>query len=272
MKDYYRILQINPEASQEEIKKAYRRLAKVHHPDVAANGRQEVFIIDLNEAYRTLSNPEKRSHYDWIRTYGNNYSSGSDKVQDTFVAYTSPQQAYKRKPFYKNYKNPLPERELVKPYLAYTYTVSKIALVFCILLLIDFLLPLRLQRDRAVYLTNIYSVQKGNPIHDHTQIETWSGKQVKVSKEAAMQFSSNPNMLVYKTRLFSKARYVTSVLKRETRYLIGRSIYGNFIFLPLLLLLTAFMGSLKRFPPELDFSLGLVSGVLMFICASLLLV
>jgi curved DNA-binding protein CbpA len=268
MKDYYHILQITPEASQEEIKKAYRRLAKVHHPDVAANGRQEVFIIDLNEAYRTLSNPEKRSRYDWIRTYGNASSEPANE-QDTFLQYTPPQPVNKRKAFYKN---PLCERELVKPYLAYTYTVSKIALVFCILLFIDFLLPLRLQRDRAVYLTNVYSVQKGNSIHDHTQIETWSGKQVKVSKEAGMQFSSNPNMLVYKTRLFSKARYVTSVLKRETRYLIGRSIYGNFIFLPLILLLTAFLGSLKQFPPELDFSLGLASGVLMLICASLLLV
>ncbi|AHM61081.1 chaperone protein DnaJ [Flammeovirgaceae bacterium 311] len=268
MKDYYRILQIAPDASQEEVKKAYRRLAKVHHPDVAAIGKrevQEVFILELNEAYQTLRNPEKRSHYDWIRTYGDT----SNSVTTSTIQNTSQRTRFNRRPFFKN---PLDEQELVKPYLHYAYALSKIALVFCFLLFIDFLLPLRLQKDRAVYLTDVYSVQKGNTVHDHTKIETWSGKQVKVSKEAGMQFSSNPNMLVYKTRLFSKARYVTSVLKRETRYLIGRSIYGNFIFLPLILLLTAFLGSIKRFTPELDFSLGLVSGVLMLICTGLLLV
>lgn len=267
MKDYYRILQITPDASQEEVKKAYRRLAKVHHPDVAATGKreaQEVFILELNEAYQTLRNPEKRSHYDWIRTYGESTNSAYPSPQTT-----SQQARQRQKSFFRIYPD---ERELVQPYLHYAYALSKIALVFCVVLLIDFLLPLRLQKDRAVYLTDVYSVQKGNTVHDHTKIETWSGKQVKVSKEAGMQFSDNPNMLVYKTRLFSKARYVTSVLKRETRYLIARSIYGNFIFLPLILLLTAFLGSLKRFPPELDFSLGLVSGVLMLICTGLLLV
>ena len=59
--DYYNILGINNNATPEEIKKAYRKLASIHHPD--KGGSKEQFQ-KIEEAYRTLSDPEKRNQYD----------------------------------------------------------------------------------------------------------------------------------------------------------------------------------------------------------------
>lgn len=61
-KDYYKILGVEKSASDEEIKKAYRRLAHQHHPD--HSGGDETKFKEINEAYQILSNKEKRRQYD----------------------------------------------------------------------------------------------------------------------------------------------------------------------------------------------------------------
>mgnify|MGYP000017642611 CR=1 FL=1 len=65
MKDYYAILGVSREATQEEIKKAYRRLALQYHPDRNPGDKEaEERFKEINEAYAVLSDPEKRAQYD----------------------------------------------------------------------------------------------------------------------------------------------------------------------------------------------------------------
>ncbi|MBN2197635.1 DnaJ domain-containing protein [Candidatus Wolfebacteria bacterium] len=61
MSDYYKILGINKDASAEEVKKAFRKLAHKYHPD---KGGDEKKFKEINEAYQVLSNKEKRAQYD----------------------------------------------------------------------------------------------------------------------------------------------------------------------------------------------------------------
>ncbi|MEW6103235.1 MAG: molecular chaperone DnaJ [bacterium] len=64
-RDYYEILGVSKNASSDEIKSAYRRLAKKYHPDVAGGSKQaEEKFKELAEAYEVLSSPQKRSQYD----------------------------------------------------------------------------------------------------------------------------------------------------------------------------------------------------------------
>jgi curved DNA-binding protein len=69
--DYYKILGVNKSASEKEIKSAYRKLARKHHPDLNPNNAEaEKQFKQINEANEVLSDPEKRKKYD---KYGENW-------------------------------------------------------------------------------------------------------------------------------------------------------------------------------------------------------
>ncbi len=72
-KDYYKIMGVARDASQDEIKRAYRKLARKYHPDVSKEADAEQRFKEVGEAYEVLSDPEKRSAYDSL---GANWRSG----------------------------------------------------------------------------------------------------------------------------------------------------------------------------------------------------
>ncbi|HAJ92048.1 MAG TPA: cytochrome C biogenesis protein [Gammaproteobacteria bacterium] len=74
-KDYYEVMGVAREATQDEIKRAYRKLARKYHPDVSKESDAEERFKALGEAYEVLKDPEKRAAYDQL---GANWQGGQD--------------------------------------------------------------------------------------------------------------------------------------------------------------------------------------------------
>ena len=72
-RDYYKIMGVARDASQDEIKRAYRKLARKYHPDVSKESDAESRFKEVGEAYAVLQDPEKRAAYDQL---GNNWQAG----------------------------------------------------------------------------------------------------------------------------------------------------------------------------------------------------
>lgn len=87
-KDYYHILNVPRDASQEDIKHAYRKLARKYHPDVSQEQNAEKHFKEIGEAYEVLKDPKKRLAYDRMgrgtAQFSPDWAKGFDSANDGF--------------------------------------------------------------------------------------------------------------------------------------------------------------------------------------------
>jgi curved DNA-binding protein len=95
-KDYYKILGLARNASEDEIKKAYRTLARKYHPDVSKDPKSEEQFKDVAEAYQTLKDSEKRAAYDRLGSHqtGESFEPSPDWQKDFAAQFGSDQSSF----------------------------------------------------------------------------------------------------------------------------------------------------------------------------------
>ena len=110
MKDYYKILEINKSATEEEIKKAYRKLAMKYHPDKFANSSEEEKkkaeekFKEIQEAYETLSNKKKKEIYDYQNSEEYKKNNRDNEFKNFASNFSSSNSSFEPNDFFSNFQ------------------------------------------------------------------------------------------------------------------------------------------------------------------------
>jgi curved DNA-binding protein CbpA len=223
--DYYEILSVPRTASQTEIRNAYRKLAKLYHPDKNSSEHAKTYIQLINEAYETLSDPQKRSQY--------------DQPVFTFVTPEVTPQPQKdpleeqRKENFRRWQ----ERERIKrqeeeEYKAYAFKQFKkfnvIIAVWALLLVLDeYALPPRTVQEEVLEATTVRTRRERNHL---AKTESF----VMAIPREAIEKSANGRLRIESSLVFNiPLRVATS---DGSIYEVARNILAFLVPVPLLLL------------------------------------
>jgi hypothetical protein len=136
MKDYYKILRLNNTANQQEIKKSFRKLAMVYHPDRSQNPDAHNIFAEINEAYEILSDLELKGQYDKL------INSQGDMFVETQEFETEFNKTRTKNRSERVYRATRKTKDIVTPYIIKVYKSAAYAsLVLMSLFVLDFILP-----------------------------------------------------------------------------------------------------------------------------------
>lgn len=252
MKDYYRILEISRTADPEEVKKAFRRLAIIYHPDHNKSKEAEAVMKEIIEAYEILEDVNKRAGYDLLLT--------ASEAPEHVVAPAHRDPRYRRRPPNPNYKSENQQLvEMMQSYMHYAVSISWVTLAASLFLMLDFFL-------KPVQQTEVIRSFAGSPYRSESsgRFITDRGNQFKIDREAASKFKSGEIITVAYSPWLTVPLYFRNERTRlETR--IPATIYGSFIFAPLCMIVTSLTGVAYRKGTMFRFNLGIVNFLLLLL-------
>ncbi|MDZ7646909.1 MAG: DnaJ domain-containing protein [Cytophagales bacterium] len=251
MKNYYFILGLTTSAQAFEIKQAYRKLALQFHPDRNPSKEAEAIFKEVNEAYEILGDPQNKFEYDRLL---------KGIAEPTSAPHRDPR--YRPKPP-GSYSPPSKKKELLetmRAHLRHAVFVSRVALVFSAILIADLTLTPEKQQKEVVRAKSTIEYRGSRSI----ELELRDGDKINLTPQTAEEFKRGSHITIYTSAIFA----VPLLLENETTHFktkIPVSIYGNFIFLPLVLLITSLLGTFYWKGVEFRFNLGVVNFVLMLL-------
>lgn len=259
---YYDILGLTRSASATDIKRAYRKLAVVYHPDKNPDPSAEQLFKLINEAYEVLGDAPKRSRYDL------------ELMEPIAVFQTTPAQRRHRDPAYRP-NRPRPRRksesermrDMMAHYLPYTARISMLCFGLCVLLTIDYLWPRHQVND---LIENV--IQYRNYTHsasvNYVVIQTTTGYEIRIPYQNAKYFLPGEKVVIHRSTFFQipvrvDAPRVSQPLKNN--------IYGIFLFAPAALLIISGLGVIARNSVDYGFNLGVASFIIFFFFIAIIL-
>jgi DnaJ domain len=250
MKDYYAILGVREEASQVEIKRAYRMMAFQYHPDENPGADAEALIKEINEAYDTLSDVDKKVVYDQRR---------HNPLRD--IAVDEPVKRH-RDPRYRS-QNPRPLEKpayyaLIERWHKYVIWINAISVIVFLLLTLDYVMPYKTSDEVMKLIHASYSARGG---FQNYIVTTESGKRFKAYRLASSNVGDT--ITVVQTRIYGIVMKMSShpeQIEQKMGY-----IYGPLMIMPIALFISGGVGIMNRKKLISSFNCGVVSAILLII-------
>lgn len=247
---------VSPDASEYEIKKAFRKLAIQYHPDKNPSAETAHLFHEINEAYATLGDRNKRALYD---------ARLADPFAGILVTQPArpkhPDPAYRRNRPFRTYKKEPPAAYiLMRDNLRHLMWVSRIGLLASALFFIDYILPYKRIEEG---IADIYAVRvfRGNAAY-HI-IVTDSGRKIKLYDYEGGYFD---DALVIQSTITMVYGSIISVSNASGTYVVRLAyMYGSLIFLPIILFINSLLALLLRKRVELSFNLNITGFVFLVI-------
>lgn len=262
MIDYYEIMGVRPEATDDEIKRSFRRLAVTYHPDKNNSAEAEEKFKEINQAYEILSDPQRRAQYDVLVA-----------EQNATLTQAKP---YHKDPAYRRnrtYQSSSVEtqstHQLMAEFLPKFRWACWISLVVCFAVALDFFLPFHYIQDDIMEINRMYRTGRGGGmIYDHNELITRGGISIKLFDEELVHFKNVRHIKLEKSSLFGKI--VTASTPDEDYKVKIAPIYSNLIFVPILLFITSLLGVVVRKSIEFPFNLSIVSFLMLILVVFIL--
>jgi len=258
MKDYYRILHVAPEASQKEIKRAYRKLVQQFHPDVNPDPRAQDLVREVNEAYEILGHSAKRMVYDRQRT-------NPFPVEEQFEYPKHRDPAYHRRPQPSPRPQGISQVEVMAKALPYMRPIIWVSFLLCVMVILDFSLPRTYQTETLVTLTT-KNFRKGWQAYVFTE----TGRELNISGDDFLTLSVG-EQLVFTESAILKVLVKIQAVEHKVEITNLATLYRNFIFLPILLLIASILGLFSVGTTEFRFNLSLATVFLLIFTMIILL-
>jgi curved DNA-binding protein CbpA len=253
LKNYYFILGVTIYARDSEIKSRYRKLALKYHPDKNSSADAESVFKEINEAYEVLSDPQRKLLYDQMLI------GIEPPVQLAAPPHRDPR--YRPKPpGFVHQRNSMRERifDFMSRNLKYAVWISRATFLFSIMLLIDFSLSPKSDSQRILDRESVYGGR-----YSSLKVRIDNGSTLTISGKDAAKFRIGTDVILYSSPLLS----VPIKMEDKLKGVVARfpvSIYGNFVFVPLVLLFTSLLGTFYRKGVEHRFNLGVMNLLLLF--------
>ncbi|GAB2771989.1 hypothetical protein HNQ93_000699 [Hymenobacter luteus] len=261
MSTFYATLEVGEQATPEEIRRAYRRLVLLTHPDRTPDPAAHERYLAINAAYEVLSQPARRQLYDAALAIRRRPPDPSATLPPQ-AAPTRAQAEVRQRRAAARRRGPAPDpyAALYARYAPWGRRFCRLMLVFCGLLVLDFCWTREYPRERvqSVERHSMSSRRSGSVTYytvrtPHVNFRTYE-----------YNWEVGTALTIRASALFGQVRAVAVSGQRLERA-DDVTIYGNFLFAPLLLLLVAALGARTHSSPGLALNCGVGCGLLLIV-------